>query len=110
MSIAVKELNKDLIHRANSNSFGGKRGDISEHEYQVYVERVLSWPISDEKKQSILDKLHEKWSEMLKYEAQHVSVMVAGQQNTIPGSWISQIKSWSFPQLFRSGSKTWRIR
>ena len=32
MSIAVKELNKDLIHRANSNSFGGKRGDISEHE------------------------------------------------------------------------------
>lgn len=42
MSIAVKELNKDLIHRANSNSFGGKRGDISEHEYQVYVERVLS--------------------------------------------------------------------
>ena len=78
MSIAVKELNKDLIHRANSNSFGGKRGDISEHEYQVYVERVLSWPISEEKKQSILDKLHEKWSEMLKYEAQHVSVMVAG--------------------------------
>lgn len=51
MSIAVKELNKDLIHRANSNSFGGKRGDISEHEYQVYVERVLSWPISEEKKQ-----------------------------------------------------------
>ena len=78
MSIAVKELNKDLIHRANSNSFGGKRGDISEHEYQVYVERVLSWPISEEKKQSILDKLHEKWSEMLKYEAQHVIVMVAG--------------------------------
>lgn len=37
MSIAVKELNKDLIHRANSNSFGGKRGDISEHEYQVHV-------------------------------------------------------------------------
>lgn len=78
MSIAVKELNKDLIHRANSNSFGGKRGDISEYEYQVYVERVLSWPISEEKKQSILDKLYEKWSEMLKYEAQHVSVMVAG--------------------------------
>lgn len=78
MSIAVKELNKDLIHRANSNSFGGKRGDISEHEYQAHVERVLSWPISEEKKQSILDKLHEKWSEMLKYEAQHVSVMVAG--------------------------------
>lgn len=49
MSIAVKELNNDLIHRANSNSFGGKRGDISEYEYQVYVERVLSWPISEEK-------------------------------------------------------------
>lgn len=78
MSIAVKELDKDLVCQANNNSFGGKRGDISEHEYQVYAERVLSWPISEEKKRSILDKLHEKWSEILKYEAQHVSVMVAG--------------------------------
>lgn len=78
MSVTVKELDKNLIYRANSNSFGGKRGDISQHEYRVYTDRVLSWEISEEKKQSVLDKLHQKWSEILKYEAQHVSVMVAG--------------------------------
>lgn len=78
MSVEVKELDKDLVYRANYNSFGGKRGDISESEYKSYADRVLSWKISEEKKQSILDKLHEKWSEILKYEAQHVSVMVAG--------------------------------
>ncbi|GFH95092.1 hypothetical protein IMSAGC003_01626 [Lachnospiraceae bacterium] len=74
----VKELNRELISRANSNSFGGKRGDISEHEYNVYAEKIISWPISEAKKQNILDKLYQKWSEILKYEAQHVSVMVAG--------------------------------
>lgn len=74
----VKKLNQEMINRANSNSFGGKRGDISEHEYNVYAEKIISWPISEAKKQNILDKLHQKWSEILKYEAQHVSVMVAG--------------------------------
>ena len=74
----VKELNQNLVHQANSNSFGGKRGDISQNEYKAYAEKVMSWPISELKKQNILDKLYEKWSEMLRYEAQHVSVMVAG--------------------------------
>lgn len=76
--MVVKELNQSLIYQANSNSFGGKRGDLSQSEYKSYANKVISWPISDEKKQSILDKLYEKWSEMLKYEAEHVSVMVAG--------------------------------
>lgn len=74
----VKELNQELIHRANSNSFGGKRGDISEHEYKLLAEKILSWPISETKKQNLLDKLYQKQSEILKYESQHVSVMVAG--------------------------------
>lgn len=74
----VKELNQDLVYQANYNSFSGKRGDISKSEYQAYVDKVLSWPVSDEKKEKILNKLYEKWSEMLRYEAQHVSVMVAG--------------------------------
>lgn len=74
----VKELNSDLIHQANYNSMGGKRGDLSKTGYESYAEKILSWPVSDEKKQKLLDKLHEKWSQILKYEAQHVSVMVAG--------------------------------
>ncbi|MEG1894608.1 MAG: hypothetical protein RR162_00110 [Oscillospiraceae bacterium] len=78
MSLTIKELNKDLIHRANSNSMSGTRGNGSNHEYNLYAERILGWPISDEKKQKLLDKLYEKRSEILKYEAQHVSVMVAG--------------------------------
>ncbi len=36
---AAEELNKDLIHRANNVTALAERGDISEHEYQVYVER-----------------------------------------------------------------------
>lgn len=74
----IKALNTDLIHRANYNSFGGKRGDISAHEYEVYAGKIQSWPISDTKKQQLLNKLYEKWTEILTQEAQHVSAMVAG--------------------------------
>ena len=74
----VKELNADLVHQANYNSMGGKRGDLSDASYKECVEKILSWPVSEEKKQKLLDKLYEKRSEILKYEAQHVSVMVAG--------------------------------
>lgn len=74
----IKELDKELIHRANYNSFGGTRGDTSAREYRVYADKILSWEISDTKKQTLLNKLYEKWSEILKHEAQHVSVMVAG--------------------------------
>jgi hypothetical protein len=76
--LEIKELDKGLIQRANSNSFGGTRGDGSEHDYHVYANRILSWEISDEKKRKLLDKLYEKWMVMLRHEAQHVSVMVAG--------------------------------
>lgn len=74
----VKELNADLVHQANYNSMGGKRGDLSNASYKECAEKILSWPVSEEKKQKLLDKLYEKRSEILKYEAQHVSVMVAG--------------------------------
>ena len=39
---------------------------------------MLSWPISDEKKQKIVDQIYQKLSEQLRHEARHVSVMVAG--------------------------------
>lgn len=78
MELEVKELDKDLIHRANYNSFNGTRGDISAQSYKSYIDEVLSWDIPNNKKQKLLDKLYEKYSEILKLEAQHVSVMVAG--------------------------------
>lgn len=62
----IKTLNEDLIHRANSVSFGGKRGDLSRSEYTGYAEKILGWPISDEKKQKLLDKLYDKWTEILR--------------------------------------------
>ena len=77
----IKELNKEFIQSANNNSMGGKRGDISEHEYKIYVQRIINLPVSDEKKQKLLDTLYDKWSKLLNYEAQHVSVAVAGASN-----------------------------
>lgn len=76
--LTIRPLDERLIHQANSNSMGGKRGDLSKSGYQSYCEKVLSWPISDAKKENILKKIYEKWCEMLRHEAQHVSVMVAG--------------------------------
>ena len=76
--VKIKELDKGLIHQANSNSMGGKRGDISAHEYEVYCQKVMSWNIPDSRKQKIVDQIYAKWSEQLRHEAAHVSVAVAG--------------------------------
>jgi len=78
MEIKVKDLDKGLIERANSVSFNGNRGDLRENSYKTYVEMMCNWKISDVKKQKLLDKLYDKSMEILRYEAQHVSVMVAG--------------------------------
>lgn len=74
----IKELDKRLIDIANSHSFNGNRGDLRERAYKEYVEMILEWNISDTKKQKILDKLYTKNMELLNYEAQYVSVIVAG--------------------------------
>lgn len=81
MELEIKELDKDLIHRANYNSMSGTRGDVSARSYKEYVDEVLSWDIPIAKKQKILNKLYEKYSEILRLEAQHVSVIVAGPAN-----------------------------
>lgn len=81
MELEVKQLDENLINRANSNSMSGTRGDLSAQSYQEYVKEVLSWDISETKKQKILNKLYDKYSKILNYEAQHVSVMVAGPSN-----------------------------
>lgn len=76
--IEIKELDKSLIYQANMNSMGGTRGDGSESRYKNYAAEIEGWKISDAKKQKLLDKLYDKWSELLSHEARHVSVMVAG--------------------------------
>ena len=74
----IKELDKKLIEVANSISFNGNRGDLRENAYKDYIKKVMSWEISDDKKQTILNKLYDKNMEILRYEAQSVSVLVAG--------------------------------
>jgi hypothetical protein len=74
----IKELDKRLIEIANSNSFNGNRGSLRENAYKEYIETILKWDISENKKQTILNKLYDKNMELLRYESQHVSVMVAG--------------------------------
>ena len=60
--IKIKELSKKLIQRANNNSLSGKRGDIEEHEYKVYCERVISWRLSERKTQKIIDRVYDFFS------------------------------------------------
>lgn len=76
--MVLKKLDQKLVDKANENSLLGDRGDLSRSEYEIYAKKILSWKISDEKKEKILSELHKKWSEKLKYEAQHVSALVAG--------------------------------
>ena len=76
--VKIKELDKSLIHQANSNSMSGQRGDILAHEYEVYCQKVMSWNIPDSRKQKIVDQIYAKWSERLRHEAAHVSIAVAG--------------------------------
>ena len=79
--IQIKELNKEQIDRANMNSFGGQRGYISAHDYEVYCQRVISWKLSERKTQKILNRVYEYFSKSLSLESQHVSVAVAGASN-----------------------------
>lgn len=76
--IKIPTLDERLIQQANFNSFGGTRGDYSKRSYESYCNKVLTWDISDEKKQKIIDQIHKRWCDILRQEAQHVSVAVAG--------------------------------
>ncbi len=79
-SVKIPELNKSHISEANSNSFYN-RGSNSEKAYLSYANEILSWDISDSKKQSLLNELHKRYGVKLRYEAQHVPWMVAGPAN-----------------------------
>lgn len=74
----IKELDKNLISQANSVSFAGNRGKHREENYNEYAKKIGSWDISDNKKEKLLEELYKKNMELLKYEASHVSVIVAG--------------------------------
>lgn len=74
-------LSPELIHRANSNSFGGTRGNSSNASYLAYGQEILNFPIADSRKEKLLAELHKRYSVILNYEAQHISVMVAGPAN-----------------------------
>ena len=78
MELEIKQLDENLIHRANSNSMFGTRGDLSAQSYKSYVDEMLSWDIPNNKKQKLLDQIHKRYSKILEYEAQHISVIVAG--------------------------------
>lgn len=52
--VKIKELDKSLIHQANSNSMSGQRGDISAHEYEVYCQKVMSWNMAKAKVKTLL--------------------------------------------------------
>lgn len=81
MPIEIRKLDERLIYTANMHSFGGKRGDIDAHEYELYCNRVQSWGLSERKTQQIIDKVYQYFSRSLSLDAQHVSVAVAGASN-----------------------------
>ena len=76
--LAAIPLNGDLIHAANYNSFNGNRGDLSNGSYLSYAAEILEFPIADSQKEKLLRELHKRYSVILRYEARHVSIMVAG--------------------------------
>ncbi|WP_457195894.1 hypothetical protein [Paenibacillus polymyxa] len=78
MTEKIIPLDAGLIHRSNYNSYGGTRGKNSESSYLAYCQEILQWPIAETKKEQLLKDIHKRYSEIIKYEAQHVSVMVAG--------------------------------
>lgn len=81
MNIEIKQLDQRLIEHANMHSFGGKRGDIDAHEYEVYCNRVISWGLSERKTRQLLDKVYKYFARSLSLDSQHVSVAVAGGSN-----------------------------
>lgn len=74
----IKKLDECLINMANSVSFNGNRGEYREKTYQSYANEIVNWNISEEKKQQLLEQLYKKNMDVLRYEASHVSVAVAG--------------------------------
>lgn len=76
-AVQIPTLNTVKINAANSNSFFN-RGSNSEAAYQAYAAKILSWEISDAKKEQLLGELHKRWEQRLTYEAQHVPWTVAG--------------------------------
>lgn len=99
MSLSIIPLDSTLIHQANYNSFGGTRGTNSEASYLSYGQEILDWPIADSKKETLLKELHRRYSVILNYEAQHVSVAVAG-----PAKYNAK-KLDKSDQLFRASSE-----
>ena len=79
--ITIPKLNESLIQQANSNSFNGTRGNSSEASYLAKAEKILSWDISDNKKEQLLKLWHEKYTKLLRLEANHISTMYAGAGN-----------------------------
>lgn len=77
----IKELSRSQIEQANSHSFGGKRGDITAHEYEMRCNSVIGWGLSEKKTQKILDKVYDYYARTISLESQHVSVAVAGASN-----------------------------
>lgn len=74
----IKKLDECLINMANSVSFNGNRGRNREIAYESYANQIISWDISKEKKKELLEQLYKKNMDVLRYEASHVSVAVAG--------------------------------
>lgn len=74
----IKKLDECLINMANSVSFNGNRGRNREIAYESYANEIISWDISKEKKKDLLEQLYKKNMDVLRYEAAHVSMAVAG--------------------------------
>lgn len=73
----IKELNKQDIELANQNSMFN-RGTNTNNGYIQCAEEIMSYNISEDKKQKLLDKLYKYYSEMISLDAQYVPVTVAG--------------------------------
>ena len=77
----IKELDKNLIELANHCSFNGNRGKLREESYKSYVESILSWNISDNKKQKIFFHLKQKAANMFSARGKTGCITCTGAKN-----------------------------
>lgn len=77
VSLEIPKLSEGKIQQANANSFFN-RGKVSEKEYTAYAQEILSWQISDSRKEKLLAELHKRWENLLTEQACHVPWTVSG--------------------------------
>lgn len=74
----TNNLDENLIHMSNSNSFNGKRGELLKKSYEEYRRKIEFSKLTNNQKKKLLDKLYKLYEPIVRYDSQWYSPMVSG--------------------------------